>query len=202
MKHATYDKEIVINGLALPINTTKTSGCYVEILHALHDQMRAMLSYHCRLLVVGFDLHLHDDTPDNLVMTRCMDKLKVRIRQHYKSATAMGEIGYLWVREQKKASAPHFHVVVLLDAKHIKSAHPIHELITSIWEGWGHPRPYRASNRTFRIKRNDEETFGEAFRALSYYAKEATKGRRAKATNDYSTSRLKQKQGNQDMQGV
>lgn len=191
MKHAIHDKEIVICGRTLPINTAKGSGCYVEILHALHDQMRSMLSHHCRLLVVGFDLHLHDDTPDNLVMTRFMDKLKKRIRQRYKSATAMREIGYLWVREQKTSETPHYHVAVFLDAKHVKRAQPIHALIDSIWEKWNNPHPHHAHHRTFIIHRDDEETFGKAFHALSYFAKQASKGKRPPATNDFSASRLR-----------
>jgi len=58
VKRLTHAKDIVIDGERLPINTTRNSGCYIEILDALHSQMRAMLTHHCGLLVVGFDLHL------------------------------------------------------------------------------------------------------------------------------------------------
>jgi len=194
VKRLTHAKDIVIDGERLPINTTRNSGCYIEILDALHSQMRAMLTHHCGLLVVGFDLHLHSYIHDNKLMSRFLSKIKKRIRQRYQLVSSMANIGHLWVREQHSADVPHFHVALFLDAKYVAGAHAIHELAESIWEGWGNPRPYRATQRTFMIHRDNSAAYSAAFKALSYYAKEATKGNRPPATNDYSSSRVRPKQ--------
>lgn len=190
MKRVTYAQSIELAGRSLPINTTATSGCYVEILTAFHDQVAAMLTHYSRILIVGFDLHPRYYSADNTVISRFIRKAKKLITRHYQRYD-MSRIGHLWVREQASAPAQHYHVALLLNARAVNSAFAIHRICERIWTGWEHPQPHRAHNRTCLVHRDDDQAVAEAMHCYSYYAKEATKGARARTTNDYSASRIK-----------
>ena len=74
----TYQHEWVVGGdvVKLPINVTKKSGCYAEILEAIIRELVAMLSIHSKVLAVRFDVSLHDYTSDNEVISRFLKSLR------------------------------------------------------------------------------------------------------------------------------
>lgn len=109
----------------LAINANDEKLCWVEILDALHEQMSAMLSHHCKVLFVRFDLHLPSYTGTNKIMSDFMRKIKRWINQHYQTK----RVGHLWVREQERAKQQHYHVILLIDGNKMKNPKHLFERI-------------------------------------------------------------------------
>lgn len=189
MKQVTLRSEIVLNGHTLPINTNAQlgHGCYLEILEKTYGQLNAMLSHHGKVFVFLVMFHVNDYMETNAEFSRFMRKLKKRLVVIY----GFKRIGYVWVREGPKNEAQHYHLALFLDGDKIQAPHKLFELCVHIWEGWNQPRPSFPSKRCYyRLKRGDDKTLLAAFKHLSYFAKNRTKGNRPASTNDYYTSRL------------
>lgn len=129
----TYQHEWVVGGdvVKLPINVTKKSGCYVEILEAIIRELVAMLSIHSKVLAVRFDVSLHDYTSDNGVISRFLKSLRRWIERNYNS-----KLGYVWVREHDTAKKQHYHFLVIVngDKACLASAYKIFERAEKIAE--------------------------------------------------------------------
>lgn len=59
----------MLNGETLSINANNKYGCFVEILEAIQQQLDAMLSYHCKVLVLRFDLHTDEYQSNNALIS-------------------------------------------------------------------------------------------------------------------------------------
>ena len=189
MKKVVYSDTINLGGDVMPINTTVKSGCFVEVLSRVDEQLKAMLSYHCKVLVLRLDLHMNDYTPDNSLVSRFVRKLKKKLIAKY----ALKRVGHVWAREREKAKCQHYHLVLMIDANKVRHPSKIIVLCESIWVGWEQPKPYTPKNCYSVLKRGDKVKYDEVFRRISYLAKERGKGYKAKTANDYSTSRIKGK---------
>ena len=174
------------DNLVLPIQADENMGCYVEILERLKDQMDAMLSHHCKILIIRFDLHLNYYTGDNKRISQYVRKLRKRL----KSKFGFKRIGFLWVREIEKAKQQHYHFVLMLDGNKVQQASHVLTLVESCWTRWGEPKPYTPKNCYYRVARGDMASFQGAFYRCSYLAKIRGKGYKDKAANDYSASRI------------
>lgn len=170
-------------------DTHTGQGCFVEILGGINSQLEAMLSYHSRVLVLRLDFHLHDYTPANDAMTKFFRKLKKRLRERY----GLLRVGHVWAREIEKAKAQHYHAAIMLDGNKVRHPANVIKLCEAIWERWGHPKPYTPNDCFYFLTRGDTERFNDAFYRLSYMAKARGKGYRSKNSNDYSASRIKNK---------
>ena len=193
----TYQHEWVVGGdlVKLPINVTKKSGCYVEILEAYIEQLVAMLSIHCKVLDVRFDVHLYEHTADSEVMSKFLKLLRRWIEREYDS-----ELGYVWVREHDTAKDQHYHIVIMIDGNKAKSSYKIIEKAKKIAEmqqlhiGRCGKNKKKMVNHTAHImvKRGDATAFSEVVYRNSYLAKERTKLHgKGKTANNYSASRIK-----------
>ncbi|QKQ24726.1 hypothetical protein HUE58_06495 [Candidatus Ruthia endofausta] len=88
-----YFKEYLeINNEQLKINAGVGKGIYLNILNRVINQLDIAYSIHKRLLVVRFDLHLKNYTPNNTAMFRFIKTIKQWISRNYK----MKDIGYAW----------------------------------------------------------------------------------------------------------
>lgn len=189
-KHIVLNTEINLGGQVFNLPAAKAGkGRYVEILTALKNQLDAMLSYHCKVLVLRFDLHLNEATTDNALISRFMRKLRKRISVKF----GINRFGFVWVREQACAKTQHYHLALYLNGNQLRHPHNMLLLIEDIWQRWGQPKPHTPQNCYYLLTRVDKQAYEAAFARLSYLAKVDTKGSRADATNDYSASRLKPK---------
>jgi hypothetical protein len=189
MKKVVYSDVINFGESNLPINVTKNSGCFVVMLSRVDEQLKAMLSYHCQVLVLRLDLHMNNYSPDNSLVSKYMKKLKKKLIAKY----ALMRVGHVWAREREKAKSQHYHLVLMIDANKVRHPSKIIELCESIWMAWEQPKPYTPKNCYSVLKRGDKKKYDEVFRRISYLAKERGKGYKAKTANDYSTSRIKVK---------
>lgn len=172
----------------LAINADADKLCWVEILNALHDQMNAMLSHHCKVLFVRFDLHLPSYTDTNKIMSDFMRKIKRWINQHYQ----ISRVGHLWVREQEKAKKQHYHVILLIDGNKIRNPK---RLLARIEEmAFLRNLHYAGVRKPFiMLTRDDKQSFADAFYRGSYLAKQRGKGYQGRQCNNYSSSRIQPK---------
>lgn len=186
MKTVTYEKQITLDGVCLPINTTNSSGCYVQILEACKGQLDAMLACHSRVFVYRFDLRLKEYTEDNKIMSDFVRALRKMLSREY----SIKRVGFLWGREQESADRQHYHVALLLDGNKIRHSEKLQGHLIAQAKKFGLSvglceHPY------YFIRRTDQATYAECFKRLSYIAKERGKGGRKSSVNDYSSSRIK-----------
>lgn len=175
--------------LRINTNLEKEQGCFIEILERTASELEAMLSHHSRVLVIRLDLRMHDYTPTNEQVRRFFRKLKRRLKQIY----GLLRVGHVWVREREKAKAQHYHIALILDGNKVQHPAKVIRLCEAICEEWELPKPYTPERCFYRVARGDTESFSDAFYRLSYMAKTRGKGYRPPSSNDYSASRIKNK---------
>ena len=183
----TYQHEWVVGGdvVKLPINVTKKSGCYVEILEAIIRELVAMLSIHSKVLAVRFDVHLYDHTDDNEVISDFLKPLGRWIERTYSS-----KLGYVWVREHATVKNQHYHFLVMVNGDKAKSAYNIIERAEKIAEIQQLHIGLCDKAKTM-VRRGDVEAFNKVIKRGSYLAKERTKLHgKGKTANNFSGSRI------------
>lgn len=181
---------VAITGHQLNINANDKRGCFVEILESTKQQIDAMLSHHCKVLVIRIDLHVNRYQPDNTLISNFVRKLRKKLNTKYN----LSRLGYIWVREQERAKHQHYHFALLIDANKIRYPKKVITIIEDIWQKWLLPKPFTPGHCYYLVHRGDNTAYQEAFYRLSYMAKERGKGYKAKTANDFSTSRIRPKQ--------
>ena len=179
----------MLSGDEMKIQCTPTMGCYLDILVRIKEQLDCMLTYHNKVFVLRFDFRVREYSDDNALMSSYMKMLIKRSKRHYK----LKRVGYVWARETAKSDVQHYHCAIMLDGSKVWVAARVLKFIDEIAERWDLPRPYTPKNCYYNLRRNERESYERCFYRLSYLAKTSTKVARPKATNDYSTSRLKPK---------
>jgi hypothetical protein len=180
----TSTVELGSGQLRINANAQKGHGCFYEILAKTHENMNALLSYHCKIFVIQFSFNPYDFTPTNQPISKIMATLKKRLRRKYNLA----RLASGWVRETGESGVQHYHVVLMLDGNKVNRQGSVMALVKEVLESRGYPAPHFSTPHT--VKRGQTEDFSKAFYHLSYLAKVNTKGSKPKATNDYSFSRL------------
>mgnify|MGYP000397287825 CR=1 FL=1 len=188
MKKVIRASEIELDSSVLGIQGNLKQGCFLEILERIKQQLDAMLSHHCKILVVRLDLHVGGYRPENEIMSKFIRKVRKKLYAYY----GFKRLGFIWVREQERAIQQHYHLAFFMDANKVR--HPdklisICERIAKAWELF----LFTPKNCYYLINRNDSKAYSKAFYRLSYLSKERGKGYKAKAANDYSASRIKLK---------
>jgi len=177
-----------LNNEQLKINSSADKGIYLEILTRIINQLDIAYLIHKRLLVVRFDLHLNDYTPNNEVISKFIKRAKQWLSRNYK----MKDIGYAWVREVERSKAQHYHLVLFLDGDKIRYPNKLIKHIKDTWSDNGYSptinHPYYFIN-----KDNYQEVRSKVIYRISYLAKTRGKRYREPQTKDYGTSRLKVK---------
>jgi len=189
IKRATMDKTIKIGDQEYRINTDKSKGqgCFVEILRATESNLTAMLSYHCKVLVVQFVVHCYEYEPKNHGVSDLMRVVKKRLSSKYRRCRVAGG----WVRETGKSGIQHYHVALFIDGNKVRWNSGIQDLINEILDTRNYPRS--SFSPSHMVHRDDEDGLRKAFYHLSYLAKTRSKWARLPSTNDYSFSRIRPK---------
>jgi len=182
-----FENYLELNNQQLKINAGAGKGIYLNILNRVINQLDIAYSIHKRLLVLRFDLHLKNYTPNNTVMSRFIKTIKQWISRNYK----MKDIGYAWAREHERSRSKqqHYHLVLFLDGDKIRYPNKLIKRIKDTWLPNGH-MPTVKNSYYFIDKHNKEEERGEAIYRMSYLAKTRGKRYRDPQTKDYGTSRL------------
>ncbi|MDZ7923045.1 MAG: inovirus-type Gp2 protein [Marinagarivorans sp.] len=180
---------IECEGVWWKINT-EGSGIYSGMMRAILGQLFAMLSHHNKVLVFRFDLSTPNYTNTNKEITDFLRRLSGRIKSHYKCE----RIGHAWVREQEKAKSQHYHFALILDGNKIQTVNLLWTWVKTCWE-FTEGRAWRPKKPYYRLDRHDPTKTAEAVYRLSYLAKGRGKGYKPDQTKNYSTSRIKRKEG-------
>lgn len=157
------------------------------------EQLEYMLTYHRKVLVLVFNLHLPTGgyTADNKVIARLFSKVRYGLSKLY----GMKRLGYAWCREIMRSDVQHYHVALMLNGSKIQFPH---KLLNWLGDWWRNSSKggflYIPKNCYYMLHRNDEmNTKADIIYRLSYLAKVNTKQTRKGRTNDYGTSQLKPK---------
>ena len=200
MKTTVREHQVTIDGVTVPLNVASGSGCYLEIVEAAKRQLDAMLSYHGDVFVMYFIVQLPDYTADNTPISKLTRSLRKRLEskpakrssRQSKKRYQFSRTGFVWVREQERATAQHYHVALMLDGKQVQ--HPKY-----IFQDYLKPAADRLGlkislcGQSGRVKRHDEELYGVCLKRISYSAKERGKGARKKTAKDFGSSHLQAK---------
>ncbi|MDX8381902.1 MAG: inovirus-type Gp2 protein [Ghiorsea sp.] len=191
-KKATNRKTKVVcgcfeyEGVSYEVNVKK-SGIYKEIMHKVLEQLLTTLAIHKRLLVVRFDLHSSNFSAGNEEISLFRKQIVQWVKRTYQTHS----IGFVWVREQERAKAQHYHLAIFIDGDKIRHPKRLLKEIRDKWEAkdpTNHHKPYIESPYYFI---NSDEALRKAIYRLSYLAKVRGKGYRSDQVKDYATSRLK-----------
>lgn len=186
-KYVTYSSIYKHESGEYPINVTKKSGCYTQILNRMIEQLLACYSKWKRVFTLRFDLHYKIYTKDNKVISDFMRRVRAFIKRNYQ----INEMGFCWVREIERAKSQHYHVVLFLDGDKVRHSSKLNRAIREMWER------NSCGNRTMPVVEKpyylvtDMTGIQEVMWRVSYMAKERGKGYRDIQAKDYSTSRLK-----------
>lgn len=195
MRILTNETDVTIGGLKLPIQNMGKDGkiynCYVEPLQRFKREIDAMLSHHCKVFVLRFDVHVHTHSQTNEVITKFRKSYAERIKRYYKTKN----VAYVWCREVEKSKKQHYHLADIVDGNEAWVAGAllaIADEVASIQDlSIGYcPSPSYLIKRT-DLDKGDYSTYNDAFYRLSYLAKERGKTIKAERANSYQTSRIK-----------
>ncbi|WP_286237597.1 YagK/YfjJ domain-containing protein [Neptuniibacter halophilus] len=162
---------------------------YHDILERTSQQLEAMLSYHSKVHVIRYDLHVQEYTETSEDLSKFIRALRQRLKRKYGHA----RLGYVWCREQNLSNKQHYHIALMINGNLFKSSHTISAIVDELWTRLGHSVTFKPENHIYKIQRGDESVALAAFKRMAYLAKVRTKGKRKGMANDYSTSRLKPK---------
>ena len=186
-KKAVYATHFKHNDEWLEVNANENMGFYPRMMQAFIKQLDIAYSIHKRLLVVRFDLHQKDHyTEDSKMITGFFERAKRKLETHYNGLHA---IGHIWVREQEKAKAQHYHCVLILDYDLVCNPKVTGDKVRETWGSLREGNTVHMVSGSHKV--NDIATRANAIYHISYMAKERGKGYRPPQSKDYGTSRLK-----------
>ncbi len=195
MRKLTNKPAVKIDGLELPILNTGKDGkiynCYVEPLQRFKREIDAMLSHHCKIFVLRFDVHVHTHSQTNEVISKFRKSYADRIKRYYKTKN----VAYVWCREVEKSKKQHYHFAVIVDGNEAWVAGALLAMAEEVASLQDLTIGF-CKNPSYLIKRadlskGDYSTYNDAFKRLSYLAKERGKAIKAERANSYQTSRIK-----------
>jgi hypothetical protein len=189
------------------INTSAIYSIYPDILGSAIKQIDAMQSYHNKVFLLRFDLHLPDTDISDLEGKALISAFfkSVKDKLNTKKEGSLSRVAYQWVFEVERAKKGHYHCWLAVDGSKRHKTGSIKEksgLIGLLIREW-----QRISSGTVRIagkdqehqgyqlKRDDKATKDSCIYHISYMAKVRGKGYggKRKGSSNYGTSKLKAK---------
>lgn len=171
----------------LEINNKEEYGAYKPILSRIHSQFSSLLSHHCKVFTFRFDLHFKDAQFDESLIAKFFKQLNRTIQRQYKTKSI-----YVWVREQNRADAPHFHCLIAMNGNLVQSPHNLLQIINRIWEGQlNQAHPHYAADSSYTVVNTFDDTFRQMFLRVSYMAKIKDKDHQPCNKRNFSSSQLK-----------
>ena len=144
--------------------------------------MEKFFSKTSKLTAIRLELKMKRWTKDNRPISQFFQQLKCQLIHHY------GQLynGYIWVREQGKSKAQHYHLALLLDGQKVKHSDTVYRIAKAIWT-YGHLS--LPDNPFYHVHRDRLDEHRLLIYRLSYLAKAETKGERPPTVKDYQFSR-------------
>lgn len=202
------------NYKGLPIYTRR-GLVNINILESIENVLSNALAEHARTLLIRFDLRFPDKNNNTRyqsnVISKFTDSLKAKVKYDIESKKKAGirvhpcTVRFLWVKEIKSSTRPHYHVAILINGdKYLsvgKFKSKVDNMATRIQSAWSgaigvHPDTggivYFPDNGTYKLYRNEpnfHEVYKESFYRLSYFAKYDTKAYNCKLRT-FGCSRL------------
>jgi len=101
-----------------------------EILACIRERMDFMISHHCKVLFVRFDVRFPDGYPHD-GSNREMSQFMKLLKEFYTDQLVL--VHYIWVREQVNSAVPHYHVVLLVNGSKIQNPMGIWLKAQEVW---------------------------------------------------------------------
>lgn len=161
------------------------SGCYTPILKTSFEQIFNFHSHHLKMLAIRYDLH----QPSYVLLNKQITVFFRRLSKQLKAKYKIQRLGYIWVREQENAKSPHYHIVLLLDGKHIMYPGWVNIISQRIWSELG-GFLYFPPNLYYKTQRGDNKNMARLIYRVSYLAKARGKGKKPPQTKNYGASRI------------
>lgn len=165
----------------------KYSGIYSNMAKKMIGQVNVMLSYHSKVHLVRFDLHMYKFTPDNILITKFNRILFKWLKRKYD----FKRIGFIWCREIETAKQQHYHYALILDGHKVRHPHELLNKVKYIWDTQLQGFQYTPKRCYYNLARGDDLVTQRAIWRISYLAKVKSKGSKPPQTKNYGTSRLK-----------
>lgn len=177
-------------GKIYKVNCDRGKPIFTHQMGKIIEQIDNLLTWHRKVFVYVFDLHVGSFSLDNKCMAVLMSKLRFHFKQNYK----IKRLGYAWCREQNKSIKQHYHIALIVDGSKIQCPTKLFEKIKLMWDEItpsGHL--HGLENCYYNLNRDTEVNKAEAIYRLSYQAKVWTKDKNTARANDYGTSQIKPK---------
>lgn len=185
-KPVSKKSAVTHNGVEYAVNNSVSYGIFTKVLHRAIEQLEVCQKKWGRVFALRFDLRQKDVVTQNSTMvSRFRKNLMRRLERQY----GLHEMGYCWVREQEKAKAQHYHMVIFLDGDRVRHSDNVIEVVKSAWEALNPVNKAGLCRNQFYFVDN-EETKHALIKRISYLAKSRGKGYRPPQAKDYSCSRL------------
>jgi len=184
-KDIKYGTTANFDGVLLPIQNREDWGSYRPILKATHDQLKNMLSHHCKILALRVDFHVNKDHWKEGDFSKLLKNSKRKICNHYK----LKRIAHIWAREASSNGSHHYHLVLIVDANKVNNPMVITNILTQEWIKMGHPHPRR--NNHHILSSTVDNHFLDAFHHFSYLAKIHTKDLQPANARNVGSSNVK-----------
>jgi hypothetical protein len=189
------------------INTSTNYAIYTDILGLALKQIDAMQSYHRKVYLLRFDLHLPDipisDSEGKAFISAFFKSVKDKLST--KKEGSLSRVAYQWVFEVERLKAGHYHCWLAVDGskRHktgsIKEKSGLIGLLIREWQrissGTVRIAGKNQEHQGYQLKRDDKATKDSCIYHISYMAKVRGKGYggKRKGSSNYGTSKLKAK---------
>jgi len=115
-----------------PINTGLNGehACFVEMLQKIHDRLIYMVTKHCKVLFIRFDLRFPKDYYSDLSNDTVSHLFKI-LKEN--AGTKKIDFQFMWVREQSREKHQHYHCILLINGSKVQNYRRVLEYISQIW---------------------------------------------------------------------
>lgn len=142
-----------------------------NIMKAIFDCVNQAYQLSSRVLAIRYDLHLHEYSDDNQVISDFCKQLRTLVRSHYPKSF----VNLFWVREQDKSASQHYHCVVMMDGNHIRTPYYLNQLVSKAWQVVSQSKVWFPANAYYLVDKKEINTLSRLLLRLSYFAKRKSK---------------------------
>lgn len=174
------------NGIGFDVNANRSQPLNFTYMEKIVSAMENGRSAYSKLTFLCFTLHCSQYSDDNTVLTEALPRLKEQLDNYYQPNVW---VNHLWCREQDKASAQHYHLVIILNGQKASKGHRTFSELAKIWCELGQAKV--TLNQTHHLKRADDKTYRQIIYHLSYMAKMRSKRDVTKGCRDFVVGRIK-----------
>jgi len=179
-----YRNYVNFDGIPLSILNREDWGSYVPALRSIHQQLKNMLTHHCKVFCLRMDFHI---SPEHWSEGQYSTYLKASISK-IKIEYKLIRVAYVWGREQSQDGKHHYHLMIAVDGNKVQYPLETTNILTNEWTKLGHPHPRR--NNHHMIKNTFDDDFKDAYQHFSYIAKIHSKDEQPRKARNFGYSRI------------